>query len=62
VLAGADPAASKPAEIDADTFFAVDITVTDRKVCIGGVQLMAADAEGGFKPVVTEKTVDGGVH
>ena len=62
VVLAASENAAKPAEIDADTFFAVDITVTDRKVCIGGVPLTVADVEGGFKPVVTEKTVEGGVH
>jgi hypothetical protein len=57
VLEGADPAAVKPAEIDADTFFAVDIQVYDHKVYIGGVPLVAAG-----KTVVTEKTIEGGVY
>jgi methionyl-tRNA synthetase len=62
-LEGAESSnAEKPAEIDADTFFAVDIAAHDHKVCIGGVPLVAAGATGGLKQVVTEKTVDGGVH
>ncbi len=57
VLDGADPAAEKPAQIDADTFFAVDIEVKDNTVRIGGVPLVA-----GGKPVTTVRTVNGGVH
>ncbi|MBQ8560967.1 MAG: methionine--tRNA ligase, partial [Spirochaetaceae bacterium] len=57
VLEGADPAFQKPAEIDADTFFAVDIAVVDRTVTIGGVPLTA-----GGKVITTQHTVNGEVH
>ena len=57
VLEGADPAASKDAEIDADTFFAVDIAVVNKTVTIGGVPLMA-----GGKVITTQMTVNGEVH
>ena len=57
VLEGADPAAQKDVEIDADTFFAVDIAVVNKTVTIGGVPLMA-----GGKVITTQMTVNGEVH
>ena len=57
VLQGADPAAQKDVEIDADTFFAVDIAVVNKTVTIGGVPLMA-----GGKVITTQMTVNGEVH
>ncbi|GMO48707.1 MAG: methionine--tRNA ligase [Treponemataceae bacterium] len=58
VLEGASESnEAKPAQIDADTFFAVDIAVKDRQVYVGGARLMAAG-----KPVTMEKTVNGEVH
>ena len=57
VLEGADPAASKDAEIDADTFFAVDIAVVNKTVTIGGVPLVADG-----KVITTQMTVNGEVH
>ena len=57
VLEGADPDFQKPAEIDADTFFAVDIAVVDRTVTIGGIPLMADGTA-----ITTQFTVNGEVH
>ena len=57
VLEGADVAAKKDDEIDADTFFAVDIAVVNKTVTIGGVPLVA-----GGKVISTEFTVNGEVH
>ena len=58
VLEGAkDSNADKPAQIDADDFFAVDIVVKDKHVCIGGARLTAAG-----QPVTTAKTLNGSVH
>lgn len=57
VLEGADVTAKKDDEIDADTFFAVDIAVVNKTVTIGGVPLVA-----GGKVVTTEFTVNGEVH
>jgi methionyl-tRNA synthetase len=47
----------KPAQIEADDFFAVDIVVKDKQVLIGGLRLTAAG-----RPVTTKKTVNGSVH
>ena len=57
VLEGSDPASEKPAEIDADTFFACPITVTNNCVTVGGVPLVAAG-----KKITTVYTVNGEVH
>ena len=57
VLEGADPAFRKDAEIDADTFFAVDIAVVNKTVTIGGVPLTA-----GGRAITTQMTVNGEVH
>ncbi|MDR3312062.1 MAG: methionine--tRNA ligase, partial [Spirochaetaceae bacterium] len=58
VLEGSAPDnKAKDAEIDADCFFAVDIRVENRRVCIGGRQL-TADGKG----ITTGHTVNGGVH
>jgi methionyl-tRNA synthetase len=47
----------KTPQIDADTFFAVDIIVKDKSVYVGDKLLIAAG-----KPVVTQKTINGEVH
>ena len=57
VLQGSDPASEKPAEIDADTFFACPINVADNCVTVGGVPLVAAG-----KKITTVYTVNGEVH
>ncbi|MBO5137249.1 MAG: methionine--tRNA ligase [Spirochaetaceae bacterium] len=57
VLKGSDLSIEKPAEIDADTFFAIDIEVKNKVVCVGEVPLVV---EG--KEVTTINTVNGGVH
>ena len=57
VLGGSDPASEKPAEIDADTFFACPINVADNCVTVGGVPLVAAG-----KKITTVYTVNGEVH
>ena len=57
VLEGSDPASEKPAEIDADTFFACPINVADNCVTVGGVPLVA-----GGKKITTVYTVNGEVH
>ena len=57
VLEGSDPASEKPAEIDADTFFACPINVADNCVTVGGVPLVAAG-----KKITTVYTVNGEVH
>lgn len=57
VLEGTNLEAEKPAEISADVFFAVDITVQNNTVCVGGKPLTVAG-----KPVVTVYTKNGGVH
>lgn len=56
VLEGADPAAAKPEVIDADTFFAVPITVAGGQVGINGIPLTAAG-----KPVRSATISDGTV-
>ena len=57
VLEGSDPASEKPAEIDADTFFACPINVADNCVTVGGVPLVADG-----KKITTVYTVNGEVH
>ena len=57
VLEGSDPASEKPAEIDADTFFACPINVVDNCVTVGGIPLVA-----GGKKITTVYTVNGEVH
>ena len=57
VLEGSDPASEKPAEIDADTFFACPINVADNCVTVGGIPLVA-----GGKKITTVYTVNGEVH
>ncbi|MCQ2612789.1 MAG: methionine--tRNA ligase [Treponemataceae bacterium] len=57
VLEGTDPAAVKTAEIDADVFFATDISVTEKAVNIQGKALLADG-----KALTTEKTVNGSAH
>ena len=56
VLEGDDVNAEKPAEIQADTFFQIEIKVIDKAVQIGGKNLVADG-----KPLSTEKTVNGPV-
>ena len=56
VLDGDDVNAEKPAEIQADTFFQIEIKVCNRTVQIGGKNLTAAG-----KALSTEKTVNGPV-
>ena len=56
VLDGDDVNAEKPAEIQADTFFQIEIKVNNKNVQIGGKNLTAAG-----KPLSTEKTVNGPV-
>ncbi|MEE1211873.1 MAG: methionine--tRNA ligase [Treponema sp.] len=56
VLEGDDVNAEKPAEIQADTFFQIEIKVNNKAVQIGGKNLTAAG-----KPLSTEKTVNGPV-
>lgn len=56
VLEGDDVNAEKPAEIQADTFFQIEIKVIDKAVQIGGKNLVADG-----KPLLTEKTVNGPV-
>lgn len=56
VLEGDDVNAEKPAEIQADTFFQIEIKVNNKTVQIGGKNLTAAG-----KPLSTEKTVNGPV-
>ena len=57
VLKGAAIDAEKPIEIEADTFFAIDIEVKNNVVCVGGIPLVADGKE-----IRTENTVNGGVH
>lgn len=57
VLDGAPCTEEKPAEIDADTFFAVDICVEDFTVKVAGHAFMVDG-----KPVKMIYTKDGGVH
>lgn len=54
VLEGDDVNAEKPAEIQADTFFQIEIKVNNKTVQIGGKNLTAAG-----KSLSTEKTVNG---
>ena len=54
---GADPAAAKPAKIDADVFFALEMTVRDNVVYAGGKPLTAAG-----KTVRTLRIADGSVR
>lgn len=54
---GADPNITKPAKIDADKFFALEIIVRNNTVCIGDTPLTAAG-----KPVVTAKVAEGKVE
>lgn len=56
VLEGDDVNAEKPAEIQADTFFQIEIKVIDKAVQIGGKNLVVDG-----KPLSTEKTVNGPV-
>lgn len=56
ILEGDDVNAEKPAEIQADTFFQIEIKVIDKAVQIGGKNLVADG-----KPLSTEKTVNGPV-
>ena len=56
VLEGDDVNAEKPAEIQADTFFQIEIKVIDKAVQIGGKNLVVDG-----KPLLTEKTVNGPV-
>ena len=56
VLDGDDVNAEKPAEIQADTFFQIEIKVNNKTVQIGGKNLTAAG-----KALSTEKTVNGPV-
>ena len=56
VLEGDDVNAEKPAEIQADTFFQIEIKVIDKAVQIGGKNLVVDG-----KPLATEKTVNGPV-
>lgn len=56
VLEGDDVNAEKPAEIQADVFFQIEIKVCNKTVQIGGKNLTAAG-----KPLSTEKTVNGPV-
>lgn len=56
VLEGDDVNAEKPAEIQADTFFQIEIKVNNKNVQIGGKNLTAAG-----KPLSTEKTINGPV-
>ncbi len=56
VLEGSDPAAEKPAEIDADTFFSVPITIVGNVVTVNGKRLMA-----GGRPVTASKIAEGTV-
>ncbi|MBQ1175061.1 MAG: methionine--tRNA ligase [Treponema sp.] len=56
ILEGDDVNAEKPAEIQADTFFQIEIKVIDKAVQIGGKNLVVDG-----KPLSTEKTVNGPV-
>ena len=56
VLEDDDVNAEKPAEIQADTFFQIEIKVIDKAVQIGGKNLVVDG-----KPLSTEKTVNGPV-
>lgn len=56
VLEGDDVNAEKPAEIQADTFFQIEIKVNNKTVQIGGKNLTAAG-----KSLSTEKTINGPV-
>ena len=56
VLDGDEVNAEKPAEIQADVFFQIEIKVCNKTVQIGGKNLTAAG-----KPLSTEKTVNGPV-
>ena len=56
VLEDDDVNAEKPAEIQADTFFQIEIKVIDKAVQIGGKNLVVDG-----KPLLTEKTVNGPV-
>lgn len=57
VLEGMAPEGEKPQQIDADTFFAVDIEVRNHTVTIGGIPLTV-----GGKRITTVFTENGGVH
>ena len=57
VLEGTDPAFAKAEVVDADTFFEVPITVTEKTVNINGKALVADG-----KTVTTVNTVNGEVH
>lgn len=57
MLEGADPNAQKPAQIDANIFFAAPITVVNKTVQIGGKTLLA-----GGEPICTVHTENGDVH
>ncbi len=57
ILEGADVNAVKPEEISADDFFAVEIKVNDKNVCISGKKLLADGKE-----LTTVHTVNGDVH
>ena len=57
MIEGADLSFTKPHEIDADTFFAVDIVVVNNIVTIDGHPLLVDG-----KPLKTIFTKNGGVH
>lgn len=57
VLEGSDPESEKPAQIEADVFFACPINVTDNCVTVGGKPLVA-----GGKKLITVYTANGEVH
>ena len=57
VLEGDDINAEKPAEIQADVFFQIEINVKDKNVEIGGKKLTANG-----KVLTTEKTINGPVN
>lgn len=57
VLEGDDVNAEKPAEIQADTFFQIEINVVEKNVTIGGKKLTADG-----KVITTSKTINGPVN
>lgn len=57
VLEGDDVNAEKPAEIQADTFFQIEINVVEKNVSIGGKKLTADG-----KVITTSKTINGPVN
>ena len=57
VLEGTDPAFAKAEVVDADTFFEVPISVTEKAVNINGKALVADG-----KAITTVNTVNGEVH